>query len=311
MDYNTILNSTVYDADSIYLVAKSPDTANYTLCSFRSFLYPNCSTEYDVSGNTGGGTLTSHCEDPNDKEAYALSVPNSPISLSKDWANLAVSWGLALSLNVGSLNANSSTARLLSQFVPIEPSLPFLKPSIAEALAVLIGSTLLLSTTGAPFVHYWQYESNILNPGEYQTFNASISTQEYASGYAQTWQAAFYPILAVVAFINVFCFIYFIYYSGLLTDYTEPQNLFALAINSPQSESLAGSCGAGPERTQLQTDWFVIEDNESKHWYIKEGEMWKRKSRGKGSGFEMSPSSQGHHSRMSSYQRLSNTRSLL
>lgn len=302
--------------DSVYILAKSPNTANYTLCSLRSFLYPNCSTRHDVSGTTGGSTLKSHCEDPNDKQAYASSVPNSPISLSRDWVNLADDWARATSLNDGEFDANSSNARLLTQLVAIQPSLPTLKPSLAEALAVLVGSTLLLSTTSAAFVHYWEYQSTTLKPGNYQTFNASVSSQQYTSGYAQTWQAAFYPILVVVALINLFCFVYYWLHSGLLTDYTEPQNLFALAINSPPSEALAGSCGAGPERHQFQTDWVVKEDSETNHWYIQEGGRWKKKKKSskasKATGYELwSSPRNGRDSRMSSYTKLSHARSFL
>jgi hypothetical protein len=309
------MNKSMYEADSVYFMAKSPNTANYTLCSLRSFLHPNCSTQHDVSGTSGGSSLKSHCEDPNDQEAYALSVPNSPITLSTDWVNYAITWALSVSLNDGAFNANSSTARLLSQLVLTEAQLPSLQPSLAEAVAVLVGSTLLISTTQAAFVHYWQYDSPVLTPGDYQIFNASVSTQQYTSGYAQTWQAAFYPILVVVAVINLFCFVYYFLHSGLLTDYTEPQNLFALAINSPPSESLAGSCGAGPERSQMQTNWFVKHDNETNHYYIQEGEAWKRKMRGKSSGYELSPNpsstNNNRHARASSYSKLSNTRSLL
>ena len=32
--------------------------------------------------------------------------------------------------------------------------------------------------------------------------------------------------------INCFCLIYLLFRSGLVTDFTEPQNLFALAVNS-------------------------------------------------------------------------------
>jgi hypothetical protein len=241
-------------------------------------------------------------------------VPNSPISLSKDWVDLAKEWATAISLNDGELYANSSNARLLTQLIATQPSLPMLKPSLAEALAVLAGSVLLLGTTSAAFVHYWEYQSTTLSPGQYNVFNASVATQQYTSGYAQSWQAAFYPILVVVALINIFCFVYYWLHSGLLTDYTEPQNLFALAINSPPSESLAGSCGAGPERHQFQTDWVVKEDAETNHWYIQEGERWKRKARPKATGYELSPhqsSPNGRHSRMSSYSKLSNARSFL
>jgi hypothetical protein len=315
MEYNTIMSVPMSEADSLYFLVNSSNTVNYTVCSLRSFLYPNCSTRLDVSGTSGGSSLQSRCEDPNDKEAYALSVPNSPISLSRDWVNYAANWALSISLNDGAFNGNSSNARLLSQLVLTGSSITVLQPSLAEAVAVLAGSTLLISTTQAAFVHYWQYESPILTPGDYETFNASVSTQQYTSGYAQTWQATFYPILAVVALINLFCFVYFFLHSELLTDFTEPQNPFALAINSPPSESLAGSCGAGPERSQFQTDWFVRHDGETNHYYIREGEAWKRNLRRKSSGYELSPNfwspSGNHHGRSSSYSKLSNTRSLL
>jgi hypothetical protein len=311
MDNNIIMNKSMSQGDSAYFIVKSFSISNYTLCSLRSFLNPNCSTQHNVSGTSGGGSLISHCEDPDDEEAYALSVPNSPISLSTDWVNCVNTWALAISLNGGSLNANASIARLLSQLVLVTENLPTLTPSLAEAVAVLVGNTLLTGTTQAAFVHYWQYEDNVLTPGDYQTFNASVATQQYTSGYTQSWQATFYPVLVIVVLINVFCFGYFGYYffrhSGPLTDFTEPQNLFALAINSPPSKGIGGSCGAGPERGQFQIDWFVKHDNETNHYYIQEGVRWKMKS--KTSGYKLSPNS--HDARESSYSRLSNSRGLL
>jgi hypothetical protein len=64
---------------------------------------------------------------------------------------------------------------------------------------------------------------------------------------------------------------YFLLRSGLVTDYTEPQNLFALAVNSPPSDRLAGSCGAGPEGEMLIVDWYVKQEEDTNHFYIKEG----------------------------------------
>ena len=295
---------------------------DYTVCSMRSFLYPNCSTRHDVSGTAGGSTLASHCDDPDDKQAYALSVPNSPISASPDWVNIAFAWAMAVGLKEGIVNGNASTARLLTQLIPQTTALPTLKPSIAEALAVLAGSTLLLGSTQAAFVHYWEYPAPSLVPGVYSSFNASVMTQQYTSSYIQGWQAAFYPVLFVVAIINVWCLAYYFRRSGLVTDYTEPQNLFALAINSPSSEALSGSCGAGPERYQFQIDWKVKKAAETSHYYIEHGEMWRRKMRDKAAstGYEhahtpgqsnlQSPDLR-HHGRLSSYTKLNSSGALL
>ena len=246
------------------------------MCQVRSFLSPVCSTRYNVSG-ANEGTLETNCEDPSDPDSYNKSVPDAPVVRSTDFRNVASEWALALSLNDGVVNANSSTARLLSQFVPQIPGwgdveLNPLMPSIAEALAVMVGNTLLLSTTGATYYHYWNFTANTLNPGIYLNFNASLASQQYTSGLLQPWQGMFYVVLFLVFVTNVFCLVYFFLRSGLVTDYTEPQNLFALAINSPPSERLRGSCGAGPEADQLNVPWHVRYEETSNHFFIKEGD---------------------------------------
>jgi len=56
-----------------------------------------------------------------------------------------------------------------------------------------------------------------------------------------------------------------------VTDYTEPQNLFALAVNSPPNQRLDGSCGAGPKGDQLNFGWHVGQEEGTNHYFIKEG----------------------------------------
>jgi hypothetical protein len=296
----------MYPGDSIYLLAKSQAIANYTLCSVRSFLSPDCSTHYRVYGDKGGG-LFSNCEDPKDTQAYSRSVPDAPITTSPDYKNVADLWATSLSLGDGALNANASNARLLSQLVPLAPQLPMLKPSIAEALAVLAGSTLLTSSMGGPFVHYWEYQSNILNPGELNKFNASIITQQYTSGYVQKWQGVFYLVLLLVFATNVFCLVYFFLRSGLVTDYTEPQNLCALALNSPPADSLAGSCGAGPEGDMFKVGWHVRMEPDTTHYYVQESEQWRIANSARATAVEMTPRSPTP-SIHSSYMKLSSKR---
>ena len=279
-------------SDAIYLLIKAADviTTDYTLCELRSFLYPSCSTSFNISG-LSGATLQTFCEDPQDKIRYDKSVPDSPISRNFDWKNVGWDWMISLSLNMGTTNGNSSTARMLANLIPtdngtgtvqLSPSMP----SIAETLAVMAGNTLLLSTIDAGFYHYWQYQNTTLEPGVYQPFNASITSQQYTSGIIpnQKWQGIFYIVLFLVFATNVFCLIYLCLRAGLVTDYSEPQNLFALAVNSPPSVRMSGSCGAGPEGEQLNVDWHVRQDT-SGHMFIQEGGGGQFQSQG--DGFEL------------------------
>ncbi|KAL3423277.1 hypothetical protein PVAG01_05024 [Phlyctema vagabunda] len=315
IDYNSLTNVSVSYSDSIYILAKAPEamTTDYTLCQMRSYLSTNCSTRYNVSGTTGGHIET-HCEDPDNDMAYSKSVdiPGGPVLMQSDWRNVISEWALSLSLNTGISNANASTSRLLTQFIPYYPegakkTLNTLLPSIGEALGVLAGCTLLLSTTDSSFLHYWEYDSHVLSPGAWQPFNASISSQQYTSGYTQDWQAVFYLVLILVFGMNVFCLVYFFIRAGLVTDFTEPPNLFALAINSPPSHRLGGSCGGGPTGDQLSVDWHVAMDDHTNHVYIKEGGISTA-----GKDYKLRQRRQGRdlHS-MSSYSKLSSHKSWL
>ena len=150
--YNTVLNiSTSYGHESIYLLAGSANSTNeYTMCSMRVAQSPDCFTEYNAS--MSGGSLTSHCGDHS--LAYSKSRPEAPNGVwEKDWKDVASEWGLGLSLNAGISDGNSAIARLLTQLIPETNALDPNLPSISEALAVLAGCTLMLSSEGAPFVH--------------------------------------------------------------------------------------------------------------------------------------------------------------
>lgn len=273
LPYNTILNSTVGYFDSLYMLATSA-SESYMLCSIRQSLTPNCSTMYTAS--LSGGLLESRCEDPSDALAYSKSDPKATNGvLNSDWINIAISWATSLSLNAGISDGKAANARLLSQLIPparaLEPSLP----SIAEALAVLAGSTLLTSTRDAPFIHYWNYSTSIhvLEEPQYQGFNASLQTQSYASGGTQRWQNIFYAVLATVFFTNVFCLVYFLVQGEMVTDFIEPQNMFCLSLNSPPSQRLEGSCGGGPEKRQFHTRWRIGQEVENEHFFVRESDV--------------------------------------
>lgn len=215
------------------------------------------------------------CEDPNDGIAYDKSYdpPPPPPGRQQDFRNIISEWALTLSLNTGISNDNASISRLLTQFITTAPSLNTTLPSLAEALASLSGCTLLISAEGATYRHYMGYNATneIVDPGVYEPFNASISSQSYTSGPAVHWQNMFYVVLLLVFLTNIFCLGYFIRQRGLVTDFTETQNLFALAVNSPPSQRLGGSCGAGPQGDQLNVDFHVHHEENSSHFYLKEG----------------------------------------
>jgi len=293
LPYNTVMNySKTWGPQYIDILATSA-TTTYTMCSLKVALTPNCSTGYHSS--MSGGSLTSHCEDPKNSLAYSKSQPKAPNGVwNADWADLASQWGLAISLNGGIIDSQATNARLLAQLIPTSPALDPSLPSSSEALAVLAGSTLLLSSLQSPFIHYWNYSAtvNVLQEPQYQAFNATIQSQDYASGGTQQWQGVFYLVLLLVFIANVCCLLYFILHGSLVTDFIEPQNLFALSVNSPPSAVLEGSCGAGPERGQFATRWHIELDREHDHFYIegrnpargsRNNKKWERRGDGPGS----------------------------
>lgn len=281
LEFNTIMNSTGYTppADAVYLLATPPPeitSPEHVLCSLKAKLSTQCSTRYHAS--MVGGDLTAICEDKNDPLAYHVSTPDAPLDTwQPDWKNIASEWANSLSLNAGVTDGAASNARLLTQMIPIydketktsrlHPKLP----SIAEALAVMAGSTLLMSSENAPFVHFWNYSTPSLETPESQLFNATLRVQDYASGGSEKWQGVFFIVLVVVFLTNIVCLVYmFLEVRGRqMTDFTEPQNLFALAMNSPATSRLRGACGAGPEGNQFKEKWCVGMEESDEHYYIR------------------------------------------
>jgi len=105
-----------------------------------------------------------------------------------------------------------------------------------------------------------------LNPGVYQSFPSLIQGQQYASGGTQSYQRIFYIPLFFIFITNVFVLIYFIFNHGLVTDFSEPPNLFSIAVNSPPSKLMGGSCGGGPVKEQYGVKWRV--DREGEHLFM-------------------------------------------
>lgn len=278
-EFNTIANTTNGTGNPAnFIIAKPPSTVttnDYVICGVRSFLFNNCSTNLFVASS--GSDLSVHCNsakkvDPQIWKPYAETVnktsPPPMVVQAPDYRLVSFEWVRAVGLTSGVHDGDASAERLLTQLIP-----PFSKdspiklsptmPSIAEALCVLSSYTLLVGSSSSPFVHYWDYayaENNILGQPAEVRFPAILSYKDYSSGGDQNWKGIFYVILATVFILNTFCLICLLYYFlryGEVTDYTEPQNLFALAINSPPSNLLAGACGAGPSSQMLGKKWCV------------------------------------------------------
>lgn len=115
------------------------------------------------------------------------------------------------------------------------------------------------------------YTHPIIDEPQTQYFSASLQAQQYASGGIEDASARAWLIVLILVFVmNVGVLIYFIVHRGLVTDFSEPPNLFALAVNSPPSHVLAGSCGGGPEGKQYMVNWFV--NHEGNHLFMEPGE---------------------------------------
>ncbi|KAF3008610.1 hypothetical protein E8E13_007951 [Curvularia kusanoi] len=301
LPFNTVLNNTsgYFGQPAIYILGQGgrdiagytgPDMSEiYSLCKIEADITPYCSTIYNAGGS--GGSMEVKCGDPADdtvgKMAYINSAKNAPLVRGVgNWRDVGTDWSNSLSLGTGLSDGDASNSRLLMQLqlvpeggkdadpndlnVQLNPALP----SMAEAIAVLSGCTLLKSFLDAPFVPFWNYTlpegAFSLPKAEKQYFNASIIAQQYASGGVDNPSKAWMAILALVFLMNIGTLSYFIFHRGLVTDFSEPPNLFALAVNSPPSQALAGSCGGGPEGKQYMVNWFV--NHEGEHLYMEPGE---------------------------------------
>lgn len=277
--FNTVVNFTNnWGPNSVYLLATpSPDikTNDNVLCSLKATQYPACTTQYHVA--QAGGELSVHCDGHmNNSMPYNHYRSDANAGVwEPNWKDIGSEWIKAVALTQGVSNSNASIARLITQMIPPfdnetnHASLKESIPTIGEALGVLAGCTLLLASRDAPFVHFWNYsDASYLKTPQRQSFDALIQYKDYASGGTQTWQGIFYLVLVAVFLLNCFALAYLgwrFFSEGQITDYTEPANLFALAINSPPSRSMRGTCGAGPGGEVMGKKWHVGMDAVNPH----------------------------------------------
>lgn len=277
---NTLLNITgAWPTNAIYLLGKpSLPHPPYVLCSIRAKQTGVCSTRYSAASS--GAFLTADCENPDNPLQYNRHDPNFiEGNWEPEWKNIASEWANSLSLGSGITDGAASNGRLLMQMMPSYDSasnsysLSKHFPSVGEALAVMAGSTLILSSKDAPYVQGFNYSvpNDVLPNPKYQYFRASLQVVGYASGGTQRWQGVFYVILVFCFITSFICFGFMILEARghQITDFTEPQNLFALAMNSPHSSRLQGACGGGPVGRQLKERWFIGMEENDAHYYIR------------------------------------------
>ena len=297
-----------YNSDSVYVIATSNTTNSSQLCSIRASMYPHCSTKYHAS--VSGGNLTAHCNEPGNDLQYNISRPDAPSGLPNfNWTAVSNSWALTVGLGSGRIDNPTTNARLLSELMLSGPLLNPRKPSLAEALAVQAGCTIINTALDSPLIHYWdQPNQTYLDAPFFQSFKSTVKSQVYASGFGKPWQCVFFVVLVGTLLINIVCLVYLLVFRGLITDFMEPHNLMALAINSPPSRALEGSCGGGPEDEQWFSRWHIDEDVKTKHFYLesrdapKIPQMKKRKPKARqdsGLGIQMQEGRSAAH-----YERL-------
>ncbi|RSL87118.1 hypothetical protein CEP51_002411 [Fusarium floridanum] len=244
------------DGTAQYILIKAPNFANYTLCQLRTWLSANCSTHLSVGG-TQQQALEAHCLDTAEKEER--------IDESIGFGVMGGILADALKLfNVDTLGL-SSNPNLLTRLALKTPELPTDLPSMAEAFCVFTLASLSSSALGTTFQHKWDYgaydpranKDAFYDYNRVEVFHASISSQQYTSGHIDDWQKAFYAVLAFVFVTNLMCLLYFVFHFGLVADFTEPENHFALAINSPPTEKMVGSAVDGPHRSHMAVHWRI------------------------------------------------------
>ncbi|TVY41608.1 hypothetical protein LSUB1_G002181 [Lachnellula subtilissima] len=277
IDSNSIYNISVPKSDSIYLLLKSPNTTDYTVCQMYGLMSQNCSTKH--TQKVGTRTLNSDCDGTPPSFGNTIAPGIFHPKPSTDFRDVLGAWATAVGLNGGMVSSNSSLIHTLSQLVVTNsnssnnlPSFNTTLPSLSEGLAALSNSMLMKASINASFDN-----TTIKNAPIAPTFlpyNVIVQTQQYRSGPPARWQGILYPILIIMFAANWYCLAYFIREMGLVVDFLEPHNLFSAAIDSP-SESKRKAPTEGPVGCHSDVAWLLRRDHHRRLVFRKaRGEGW-------------------------------------
>jgi len=271
-------------SDSIYLLIKSPNTTDYTVCQMYGVLTQDCSTKH--TQKVGARTLSVDCNDNELSFQRTIAPGNFRPSPSRDFRDVLGAWATAVGLNGGMLSSNSSLVHVLSQLVVTNspntntmPSLNKTLPSLSEALAVLSNSMLIKASINATFDNRTIKGAPI--PLAVSPYKVMVKNQQYRSGPPAPYHKALYPILFIMFFANWYCLTYFLREMRLVVDFLEPQNLFSVAIDSP-SESKRRA-GEGPIGNHGDATWVLRRDHDQK-LFFKQGNRRGMSGNGKRDG---------------------------
>ncbi|EPS41798.1 hypothetical protein H072_4274 [Dactylellina haptotyla CBS 200.50] len=296
-----VMNNTVVSgvpaSSSLYLLTRTPRSGeSYVLCGITSFITPNCSSEFQAFES--GGNATVNCDIDNelafkeDLRRHNVSTLEYPVGTSypvqdsltsaPDFSNIAFNVFLSLSLNTGVSDGNASISHFLSQLALDTPTsnLNPGRPSLAEALAVLLGNAMVTSAADSVFTTYFAYNKTTPLPVK-EYYNAQLQAIEYTSGAGSGWKPLFYVVLAGVLVMNIFCLVYFsCVRNGFVTDWTEVQNLFCITMDGGVlrganakppvteigGEKWKGTGGTGPMGGQYKVGFWFTE--KAGRWYV-------------------------------------------
>ncbi|CAG8983046.1 hypothetical protein HYALB_00006074 [Hymenoscyphus albidus] len=217
IDFNSVININIPHGDSIYILIKSPNTTDYTICQMQGYLSPDCSTKHVQ--NVGATSLQSDCDDKDLSFAASIAPSTFHSRPDKDFRDVLGAWAIAVGLNSGLLSSNTSLGHVLSQLViptpapsntstQTQPQTQKLRlnptlPSLSEALAVLSASMLLKASINTTSFTNTSFPFPLPVPRTSLSlpYPVRVQTQQFRSGPPAPWQGILYPRMRTVWFI--------------------------------------------------------------------------------------------------------------
>ncbi|CAG8959736.1 hypothetical protein HYFRA_00001642 [Hymenoscyphus fraxineus] len=93
IDFNSVININIPHGDSIYILIKSPNTTDYTICQMQGYLSPDCSTKHVQK--VGATSLQSDCNDKDLSFAASIAPATFHSSPDPDFRDVLGVWALS------------------------------------------------------------------------------------------------------------------------------------------------------------------------------------------------------------------------